>query len=83
MDNACTGSSTATLRMCNAGARLFENYLELASGVARRHLQAHAWAIRQTLGQAVWTLAYWNGYEFKDIHLFGFAAEQDSDLAAA
>lgn len=83
MDNACTGSSTATLRMCSAAEKLFENYLGLASGVARHHLQAHAWAMRQTATQAVWTLAYWNGYEFKDIHLFGFAAEQSSDLAAA
>ena len=83
LDYATTGSTKPTLRVAVVAERLIENYLGTASGVGRRHLLGQRSIWDTQMRQAAWTLAYWSGHEFKNIHAFGFASQQSADLAAA
>ena len=62
--------------------KLVDGFLDYASGSGRLRkavAAASASATDLQMARACWTLAYWSGYEFKDIHAFGFAADRSTD----
>ena len=82
LDNVVSGSTAPTLRAALVAERLINNYLGTASGVGRRFLLGQQDFFQVQMKQATWTLAYWSGHEFKNVHDFGFASYQSADLAA-
>lgn len=82
LDHVVSGSTAPTLRAALVAERLINNYLGTASGVGRRFLLGQQSIWDTQMKQATWTLAYWSGHEFKNVHDFGFASQQSADLAA-
>ena len=83
LDNVVSGSTAPTLRAALVAEQLINNYLGTASGVGRRFLLGQQDFFQVQMKQAIWTLAYWSGHEFKNVHDFGFASQNSADLAEA
>ena len=83
LDNVVSGSTAPTLRAALVAEQLINSYLGTASGVGRRFLLGQQDFFQVQMKQAIWTLAYWSGHEFKNVHDFGFASQNSADLAEA
>jgi len=86
MDAVTSGSGATTVLAAAALQQLVESFVAMAAGNSRLRKQAAKVGMGSTelqLRRACWTLAYWSGYEFKDVHAFGFAADRSSDAAPA
>jgi len=85
MDAVTSGSGATTVLAVAALQQLVESFVAMAAGNSRLRKQAAKVGMGSTelqLRRACWTLAYWSGYEFKDVHAFGFAADRSSDADA-
>jgi hypothetical protein len=85
MDAVTSGSGATTVLAAAALQQLVESFVAMAAGNSRLRKQAAKVGMGSTelqLRRACWTLAYWSGYEFKDVHAFGFAADRSSDADA-
>jgi hypothetical protein len=81
MDGVHGGVASQTRAAVRPMQALLDGFIDMAAGnnrLRRQVAQASAATDLQFLRTA-WTLAYWSGYEFKDVHAFGFAADRSSD----
>ena len=86
MDAVTSGSGPTTVLASAALEQLVESFVAMAAGNSRLRKQAAKISMGSTelqLRRACWTLAYWSGYEFKEVHAFGFAADRSTDAAPA